>query len=212
MYEIGEEYEIGEDDELVGYDDYDEFDVGDDEIEELLAEEEVGARMGLPSMFSRVRSRAKRGRTPTRRPRRRITRPMAQAIANKRVRNMAVLKRAEPDKPRQYPLGFDSVATVAAGATSQITSRPQVLFRPERLVLSQAAAPAFLVNDLIVGKNSQFAAAGTLPGDAFGPTAFGVRLRCDTAQISNDVVLDVTNISAGALRFNAAIFGDVVEY
>ena len=109
----------------------------------------------------------------------------------KRVKGMALLKKAKPSKPRQYPLGFDSVTTVAAAATTQITSRPQVLFRPERLVLSSAAAPAFLINDLIVGKDSQFAAAGTLPGDAFGPTAFGVRLRCDTAQISNFIFANV---------------------
>ena len=206
-YEIGE-YEIG--DELVG--EYDEYDVGDDEIEELLAEDEVGLRIPFGKRMFAPRRRAPTRRAPARQMVRRVSPAMQQALARKRVQGMAVLKKAMPDKPRQYPLGFDSVATVAAGATSQITSRPQVLFRPERLVLSQAAAPAFLINDLIVGKNSQFAAAGTLPGDAFGPTAFGVRLRCDTAQISNDVVLDVTNISAGALRFNAAIFGDVVEY
>lgn len=219
IYEIGRgQYEIG--DELVG-DDYDEFDVGeydDEEIEELLGaddddydDDEVGVRLPFGRRMFRRPKRRRPGRAMVARPRR-LPRAMAQAVAQRRVRSMAVLKTADPDKPRQYPLGFDSVTMVAAGATSQITSRPQVLFRPERLVLSQAAAPAFLVNDLIVGKNSQFAAAGTLPGDAFGPTAFGVRLRCDTAQISNDVVLDVTNISAGALRFNAAIFGDVVEY
>jgi hypothetical protein len=33
----------------------------------------------------------------------------------------------------------------------------------------------------------------------------------DTTQISQDIVLSVTNISAGALRFNAALIGPSVE-
>jgi hypothetical protein len=123
----------------------------------------------------------------------------------------AMLRTRAPTKGREYVLGFDSVTTVAAAATAVITTRPQVVFRPDRLVIPASIAPAFLLNDLKVGKNSQFAAATAVPAEVFTQGAFGVRLKNDTAQVSMDIILNVTNISGGALRFNAALIGPAVE-
>ncbi len=123
----------------------------------------------------------------------------------------AQLRVRAPTRAREQVLGFDSVTTIAAGATVNVTSRPQLTFRPDRLVVAGSIAASFLINDLKIGKNSQFLAGVSVPAEAFGQTAFGVRLKLDTAQVSQDVVLNVTNTSGGALRFNAVMIGPSVE-
>lgn len=174
-------YEIGD------YDVGDDI-IGDDDLDALLGDDmEIGAR---------------RRRAPARR-----QAPQRQM----QTRSGTVLRQTQPSKSREYVLGFDTVSTVAAASTANATAQPQVIFRPERLVVSGAIAASFLINDFKVGKNSQFAASGAVPADAFGPNAFGVRLKCDTAQISNTLTLNVSNISGGALRFTAALFGEAVE-
>lgn len=121
------------------------------------------------------------------------------------------LRTVAPTRAREYVMGIDSVATIAAAATLSISSRPQVIFRPDRLVVPSTIAGSFLINDLRVGKNSQFVNATAVPAEAFTQGAVGVRLKMDTTQISQDIVVSVTNISAGALRFNAALIGPSVE-
>lgn len=121
------------------------------------------------------------------------------------------LRTRPPTKGREYVMGMDSVAAVAAAATAIITTRPQVIFRPDRLVVPASIAASFVINDLRVGKNSQFVSATAVPAEAFTQGAFGVRLKMDTAQISQDIILSVTNISGGGLRFLAALIGPAVE-
>ncbi len=121
------------------------------------------------------------------------------------------LRTRAPSKGREYVMGLDTVTTVAAAATAVITSRPQVVFRPDRLVIPASIASSFLVNDLRVGKNSQFVNATAVPAETFTQGAFGVRLKLDTAQVSQGIVISVTNVSAGALRFTAALIGPAVE-
>lgn len=180
-------YEIGDEDYDVG-DDL----IGDDDLDALLGDDmEIGAR----------RRRATR-RAPSR---------QMQMLQQARANRGTIIRQKAPTKSREYVLGFDSVATVAAAGTVNVTAQPQVVFRPERLVVSGAIAPSFVINDFKVGKNSQLAASGAVPADAFSPNAIGVRLKCDTAQISNTITLNVTNISGGALRFTAALFGEAVE-
>ena len=135
---------------------------------------------------------------------------LSRAVAARRVQQGALLRDVAPTKSRQYALPMDSVNNINAAVAANVNAQPQVLFRPERLVIDQNAN-SWLVNDLRVGKNSQFVAAGSMPGAAFGANAFGVRLKCDTAQISQLITLNVTNNSGGALRFLGVLFGDAVE-
>jgi hypothetical protein len=86
-----------------------------------------------------------------------------------------------------------------------------VIFRPDRLVVPASLADSFVINDIKVGKNSQMVNGVAIPAAAFSNTAVGVRLKMDTAQISQDVLLSVTNISAAAARFIAALIGPSVE-
>jgi hypothetical protein len=115
-------------------------------------------------------------------------------------------------KRREVPLGFQSAAAIAAGATANVTTQPQVVFRPDRLVVPSDIAGSFDINDFVVGKNSQFASTATpIPGRIFQEDAVNVSLLGDTAQISQNVTLNVTNFSGAPLTFRAAVIGPAVE-
>ena len=188
-------YEIG--DYMVG-DDVDALLSGDDDILE------IGA--------IRASQRASATRGAMTRPRGGIPGLMRQqALAQSQAQSQTLVKGRDFARGREYPLGFDSVANVAAAATAIVNSQPQVVFRPDRLVIPAAIAGSFVVNDLRIGKNSQFANATPVPASVFAETAFGVSLKCDTAQISQVISLNVTNISGGALQFRAALIGPAIE-
>lgn len=115
------------------------------------------------------------------------------------------------DAARVVPIGFDTVAAVPAFTSATITQRPQEPFRPSRVFIPSDIAGSFLVDDIKVGNRSQLAANGSLPARMFQENATGISLLLDTADPAIDVVLRVTNISGGALRFFAAIVGPAAE-
>lgn len=136
---------------------------------------------------------------------------LVNALAERRAQAGALLKERAPSKSREYPLGFASDAPVAAGASASITTRPQVPFRLDRLVVPSDLAGLFTIDDVKVGKNSQFAAEGAVPARIFQENGVGVCLKGDTAQISMNVTIRVTNISGAASMFRAAVIGPAVE-
>lgn len=179
MYEIGEEYLVG-----------DAYEIGD-EVDSLLSGEVGATRRGSRAMARRMPSSALQAR-------------LAQ--------QGTLVRESAPTRARQYPLGFDSgVAGVAGGATAAIQAQPQVVFRPSRLIVPAAIAPAFILNFLTIGKDNMFASAGALPCEAFTNTAVATELKLATAQVSSIIVMNVTNVSAGLLRFMAVLIGDAIE-
>ncbi len=136
---------------------------------------------------------------------------MQQAIAQKLVNSGVMVTRERPTKAREYPLGFESAAAIAAGVSQTITSRPQTPFRGERLIVPSDIAGSFTILDLRVGKNSQFTSTGAVPARTFQENSVGIRLQLDTAQISQDISLSVQNIGGAPQIFRAAIIGSAVE-
>jgi hypothetical protein len=136
-----------------------------------------------------------------------------QAVAMRMAQQGIVTSTRGPTKAREYPIGFDSGAVlIPNGASVSITNRPQVVFRVERLVIPSDIGGGFVVEDVIVGKNSQFASNTVgLPARVFDERGVGVRLAGDTAQISQDITLKITNVSGAPARFRAAIIGPAVE-
>lgn len=188
-FHVGSLYDIGEDDDIVG-----------DDIESILSGDDD--EIGYEEIAAAVKA-AKRGKRRGN---------GANAMARKLLAQRGTIVRSkEPTKSRVYVLSLDSVATIAAAATATVSAQPQVLFRPERLVIDGTVAASFLVNSFTIGKNSQFASTGSVPASMFSPTAVGVTLKLDTAQISALVSLSVTNTSGGALRFTAGLIGEAVE-
>ncbi len=86
-----------------------------------------------------------------------------------------------------------------------------VIFRPERILIPSSVGVDFQVTDVKVGKNSQFSASGEVPAVVFAETAFGVRLKMDTCQVSMDITISVRNTNAAQRNFTAAVIGPAVE-
>lgn len=117
----------------------------------------------------------------------------------------------EYNKARKVPMGFDSVGPIAPGATATITQRPQVPFRPARLMVPSDIAGAILVVDFKVGNKSQLAANGGLPGRMFQEDATDSLLLLDTATPALDVSWIVQNIGGAPVRFIGSASGPAVE-
>lgn len=120
----------------------------------------------------------------------------------------APLRAPLPGRIKGAPLGFDSGAVlVAAGAAANVISRPQENYRPEKLLVDPGSAPSFQITDIRVGNRSQLLNNVALPATAFIPNASGNSIALDDVQGTQDVTLVVTNISAAAARFLAAMTG-----
>lgn len=132
-----------------------------------------------------------------------VTRVMAQ--------NALVLKDSKPTKARRFPLGFVSNGTIASGDSATITSRPQVLFKGQRLVVPSDIAGDFTIDDVKVGKDSQFVAEGAIPARMLQENAVDVAFELDTAQISQDISVSVTNIAGAPRIFRAGLVGKAAE-
>lgn len=135
---------------------------------------------------------------------------MKRDLLRRRVNAGALLRSVSPRSSREYALGLGSTS-VAGNASANINVQPQVIFRPERLVVPSNIAVDFLITDIKVGKNSQLVSTGALPAVMFTENAFGVRLKMDTAQISMFVTISVTNQNANARNFQGGLVGPAVE-
>ena len=134
----------------------------------------------------------------------------AQALMQRRVSAGALLRGVPPRNSREYALGLGSTS-VSGSSSANINVQPQVIFRPERLVIPSNLAVDFLITDIKVGKNSQLVSTGALPAVMFTEVAFGVRLKMDTCQISMFVTLSVTNQNPSARNLQGGIVGPAVE-
>jgi hypothetical protein len=116
----------------------------------------------------------------------------------------------QPTKWRETFLGFDEV-TIPAGASVDVIQQPQVVFRGERLVIPSDIGGQIQLLDVRVGKNSQLAGVGSSPGRTFDEKGQGVRLKMDTAQISQQIVLRVRNTGGAPVVFTATLIGASLE-
>ena len=135
---------------------------------------------------------------------------MARDLLRRRVAAGTLLRSVSPRSSREYALGLGSTS-VAGNSSANINVQPQVIFRPERLVVPSNIAVDFLITDIKVGKNSQLVSTGALPAVMFTENAFGVRLTMDTAQISMFVTISVTNQNPNARNFQGGLVGPAVE-
>ncbi len=135
---------------------------------------------------------------------------LARDLLRRRVQAGTLMRSVSPRSSREYALGLGSTS-VAGNSSANINVQPQVIFRPERLVVPSNIAVDFLITDIKVGKNSQLVSTGALPAVMFTENAFGVRLKMDTAQISMFVTISVTNQNPNARNFQGGLVGPAVE-
>lgn len=173
---------------------------GDDESGEFVGDDESGASDA--DVLGAILRRNKSGSAQKT--------AMARDLLRRRVQSGTLMRSVSPRSSREYALGLGSTS-VPGSASANINVQPQVIFRPERLVVPSNIAVDFLITDIKVGKNSQLVSTGALPAVMFTENAFGVRLKMDTAQISMFVTISVTNQNPNARNFQGGLVGPAVE-
>src|SRR5262245_45441943 len=121
----------------------------------------------------------------------------------------AVIKRGL-DRRRRYPLGVVPT-TISSGDTETIPTTPQNLFRPERLVIPSDIAFDVGVTDVKVGNQSQFVETSEVPGSLFSEVAINTAVTFDTAEIGNQISVQVRNKSLSDVEFTAGFVGTIAK-
>lgn len=193
-------YEIGDDGEVYVAGDEEDVYVGES-ADDIL---DIGVR--VPA----------RGRAPRRQGGMMPYRANANRMQPQRMPRMLPPVAREINSPQallQAPLPVDSGATIAAATQATIFTRPQMIFKPRSLLIGNAIAPSFTIDDIKVGNSSQLVAAGQLPGEVFSNlTAQLIQLKGETVQGGLDLVTQVTNQSGGALRFRGTYLGQALKF
>jgi len=113
---------------------------------------------------------------------------------------------------REFPLGFFQSGIGLGVGVVEVISRPQIVFRGERLVIpSITVAPNFSLVAIKIDNRSQLVNSTALPAQAFTETAIGIRLSLDTATVAQDIALSVQNISGSPQTFQAALIGTAAQ-
>lgn len=113
-------------------------------------------------------------------------------------------------KRRRYPIGF--VPTDISSLTAAlIPAAPQNLFRPERLVIPSDIAFDFGVRDIKVGNQSQFVQSVEVPGALFTEVSIDTNVAFDTAEVGNQISVDVRNKTGGLINFSAGSIGTIAK-
>lgn len=195
---VGDEYD--DENGSIGWDDEDDF-IGEDyedlvegDLEDLLVSGD-GTSEIIGASRRRRRRRSPRGRRAMR------------ALA---MRNAGAVVNRGLDRRRRYPLGFIPT-DIAAAATELIPSTPQNLFRPERLVIPSDIAFDAGIRDVKVGNQSQFVETSEVPGSLFSEVAINTGVTFDTAEIGNQISVDVRNKSAALFEFTAGLVGTIAK-
>ncbi len=114
-------------------------------------------------------------------------------------------------KKRKFPVGFNVQTPIAAGQLQEIEVKPQVKFQGFRLAVSPSIARFFNIVDIKVGKDSQLAATGEMPAEAFSALAVGALMELDQAPPGIVITLIVHNTDTNPQNFGAVLYGDVME-
>ena len=145
-----------------------------------------------------------------RRRRKKGARPVANPIVQSRLAQQGVIVKTQGySKGRSQSLGFESLA-IQPGASVDVPANPQVLFKPKRLVYT-GPATTFVIQDVKIGRSSQFVASGPQSADAYPPTSTVDNMELDTARPGVVITLRIQNVSGVAADFRATMFGQVAE-
>jgi len=137
--------------------------------------------------------------------------PRAKAVLHQlAMRHGGAVVQSGLNKRRRYPIGFVPT-TVAAATAALIPAAPQNLFRPERLVIPSDIAFDFGVRDIKVGNQSQLVQSVEVPGALFTEVAIDTNVNFDTAEVGNQISVDVRNKTAGDIEFSAGSIGTIAK-
>ncbi len=118
------------------------------------------------------------------------------------------------DRPDRIVLPVSSGVSVKPNTSAQITSRPQnVAFRPMKLIIG-GNPEDWTINDIRIGRKSQFVQCGDVPGEMFAANAADSTVCFDVVLTAMDFTIVVTYIGndpEGAL-FSCGVLGDAASW
>lgn len=129
------------------------------------------------------------------------------AIRRLKMRNAVGVGAKKYDRSRIYLLGQQALA-VAAGAAANIQAQPQWPYRIIRYVIPATFAVNFVINQLTVGQQNVFAAAGAAPAEGFSEAVWGSMVLFDSASVGSQITTNVTSIAAANADFRAVAYGN----
>lgn len=139
------------------------------------------------------------------------TQARRQAMARRiQSRNAAAVVNRGLDRRRRYPLGFIPTS-IPAATTTAVPSAPQNLYRPERLVIPSDIAFDLGVRDIKIGNQSQLVQSVEVPAALFSEVSINTGVTFDTAEVGNQVSVDMRNKSAAAVEFSAGLVGTIAK-
>ena len=108
-------------------------------------------------------------------------------------------------KEPEVCINFDSKNLVEPGKTIKIVSRSLAPFQGKRLMITDGVSE-FTINDLLIGKNSQFVSGEGVEASFFSAPN-GASLKMDEARATQDISLVVTNGNGEPARIRGILFG-----
>ncbi len=120
--------------------------------------------------------------------------------------NAAAVVQRRLDTRRRFPLGLPTLSIVA-GATQELRTQPQFLFRPERLIIPSDIAFDLRITDVRVGTQSQFASTDPIPAAVFTEVSVNTAISFKTAEVGNLLSFTAFNASGAPVNFTAAVIG-----
>lgn len=128
----------------------------------------------------------------------------------------AVMGADVPRVARKQYIALGDRQNLNPNASVTITALPQSVARIERLVIESIGAATasgkdFVVSRLDVGDMRQISGAGELPGTMFESQGFQLDNKLDTSNPGNQIIITITNVSAGAIVIAAGAVGTVIR-
>lgn len=116
-----------------------------------------------------------------------------------------------PSSERRLSLPLGSATAVAAAASTVLTINVQKPFQAERLILSSADLPGWVVTDVKIGTRSQFASSGDCPAEAFAANAVFAGFAMDPASPGILVEVFLRNDNTAASAISGMLYGQSIS-
>jgi hypothetical protein len=123
-------------------------------------------------------------------------------------RTSSLLRLAKTRVSTDYVVGF-GLHMVPARERLVVSVRPDVAFRPVRLVIPSEVARHFQVVSVEIGLKNQIVSIFALPAVMFTEQAHGVHLGMDVASPTDNVSVTVVNTSDAEQNFQCGLVGPV---
>lgn len=130
--------------------------------------------------------------------------PALQALIAK---NSVVVGPECGPRAKNLPLPIGTGQVISANTSLTINATPQCFYTPTALMIPSTIASSLIINDIIIGTNSMFAAVGPIPAMGFIETATYRGLTWDTCLPNQPIQIQFENVTDGDITLYANFMG-----